>query len=57
MPSSQSREIYVGSIVGQPPQPYHIEVVLPCADGTLDLSNLLLRAELGLATGLLIGSL
>jgi hypothetical protein len=44
----------VPSIFGEPSF-YHIEVVLPCADGTLDLSNLLLCAALGSATGLLIG--
>jgi hypothetical protein len=44
--------LYIG---GGPPQPYHIEVALPCTDGTLDLSNLLLFAALGSATGLLIG--
>ena len=42
------------SILGEPAF-YHIEVVLPCTDGTLDLSNLLLCAALGSATGLLIG--
>jgi len=42
------------SILGEPAF-YHIEVVLPCTDWTLDLSNLLLCAALGSATGLLIG--
>lgn len=42
------------SILGEPSF-CHIEVVLPCTDGTLDLSNLLLCAALGSATGLLIG--
>jgi hypothetical protein len=42
------------SILGEPSF-YHIEVVLPCTDGALDLSNLLLCAALGSATGLLIG--
>jgi hypothetical protein len=42
-------------ILGQPPQPYHVGVVLPCADGTLDLSNLLLCAALGSVTGLSMG--
>jgi hypothetical protein len=44
--------LYVG---GEPPQPYHIDVFLPCAAGTFDLSNLLFFAALGSATGLLIG--
>jgi hypothetical protein len=44
----------VPSILGEPSF-YHIEVVLPCANGTLDLSNLLICAALGSATGLLIG--
>jgi hypothetical protein len=42
-------------ILGQPAQPYHVGVALPCADGTLDLSNLLLCAALGSATGLSMG--
>jgi hypothetical protein len=43
--------------IGAPlhPEPYHIEVVLACADGTLDLSNVLFCAALGSAIGLLIG--
>jgi len=48
----------VPSILGEPlgePSFYHIEVVLPCANGTLDLSNLLICSALGSATGLLIG--
>jgi hypothetical protein len=45
--------VYVGP--DYPPQPYHIDVVFPCPHGPLELSNLLLGAALGSATGLLIG--
>jgi hypothetical protein len=42
------------SILGDPLF-YRVDVILPCAEGTLDLSNLLICAAVGSATGLLIG--
>lgn len=42
------------SILGDPAF-YQVDVIFPCAGGTLDLSNLLTCAAVGSATGLLIG--
>ena len=43
------------SIIGQPPQPYGVDVMLPCAEGTRDFSHAILCAVIGSAVGLLFG--
>jgi hypothetical protein len=43
------------SIIGQPPQPYGVDVMLPCAEGTRDFSHAILCAAIGSAVGLLFG--
>jgi hypothetical protein len=42
-------------IIGSPPQPYGLEVLLPCTSGTRDLSHSILSAAIGSTSGLLIG--
>lgn len=42
-------------IIGQPPQPYGLDVLLPCSSATRDFSHLILGAVIGLTSGLLIG--